>query len=158
MKNQKDKKGSVGTGLDHWQSGGESPNMDGRGVHRKALERFIAEPAGKQHAQLRDTWKEVAMGVALRAKAFATTCSPKDFGRLYQLIMSGAVSIDKAFPPKEQVSAPRLVLNLFGSLGDRAARIAIPPVPPIINITPVDSETSVETVETIPTIIDSPNV
>ena len=136
---QKAKKRSAGTELEQWQVGGESPNSDGRGVHRRALERFCAEPAVKQHAQLRDTWKEVAMGVALRAKAFATTCKPSDFGRLYQLVMSGAVSIDKAFPPKEQVASPRLVVNLFGSLGERAARIAIPAVP-VIDITPTVTE------------------
>ena len=81
------------------------------------------------------------MGVALRAKAFSTTCSPKDFGRLYQLIMSGAVSMDKAFPPKEQNNAPRLVVNLFGSLGQRAGAIATPVVPTVVDITPKQEST-----------------
>ena len=108
-----------------------SLNPDGRGKHRRALEKFTTLDTKEQHATLREHWKQVAMGVALRAKSFSTTCSPKDFGRLYQLIMSGAVSLDKAFPPKEQSTAPRLVVNLFGSLGQRAAAIAIPKVPTI---------------------------
>ena len=111
-------------------------NPEGRGIHRRALEKFVSKEVKEQHNQLRNTWKEVAMGVALRAKAFSTTCSPKDFGRLYQLIMSGAVSMDKAFPPKEQNNAPRLVVNLFGSLGQRAGAIATPVVPTVVDITP----------------------
>ena len=106
-------------------------NLDGRGKHRRSLEAFATLDPKEQHHTLRDAWKQVAMGVALRAKAFATTCSPKDFGRLYQLVMSGAVSLDKAFPPKEQNNAPRLVVNLFGSLGQRAGAIATPQVPTI---------------------------
>ena len=124
---------------------GHSPaqaNLEGRGIHRRALARFIAEPPAAQHKELRDTWKAVAMVAASRAKGFAATCSPKDFGRLYQLIMSGAVSIDKAFPPKEQAASPRLVVNLFGSLGERAAKIAIPPVPQVIDVTPQPQEGS----------------
>jgi hypothetical protein len=113
-------------------------NLDGRGKHRRSLEQFATLDPKEQHHALRDTWKQVAMGVALRAKSFATTCSPKDFGRLYQLVMSGAVSLDKAFPPKEQTQSPRLVVNLFGSLGQRAAAIAIPKVPTIIN--PVETK------------------
>ena len=112
-------------------------NKDGRGVHRRALERFVSKETKEQHSELRETWKQVAMGVALRAKAFSTTCSPKDFGRLYQLIMSGAVSMDKAFPPKEQSTALRLIVNLFGSLGQRAGAIATPVVPTVVDITPM---------------------
>ena len=98
-----------------------------------ALRRFAQLPPKEQHDILRDTWKQVAMGVAVRAKNFLTTCPPHDFGKLYQLVQAGAQALDKAFPPKEQTSAPRLVVNLFGSLGDRAAKVAIPVVPHTID-------------------------
>lgn len=119
-------------------------NLDGRGKHRRSLERFATLDPKEQHATLRETWKQVAMGVALRAKSFATTCSPKDFGRLYQLVMSGAVSIDKAFPPREQdKQAPRLIVNLFGSLGNRAGNIAIPQTP-VVNAVSVKEITNAQ--------------
>lgn len=98
----------------------------------KKLAKFAADTNEQQLTELRKTWKETAYMIALRAKGFANQCSPQEFGRLYQLIMSGAVSIDKAFPPKEQGhNAPAFVVNMFGSLGQRASAIAAPPVPTI---------------------------
>lgn len=112
-----------------------SLNPQGRGVYRRKVEEFDLLSPKEQNESIRTVWKSVAIGIAERAKSFSTTCSPKDFGRLYQLVMSGAVSIDKAFPPKEVIQSPKLVVNLFSSLGNRAAQIAIPAVP-IIDITP----------------------
>lgn len=109
-------------------------NLEGRGKYRRQLERFVALPDADKHKQLKDTWKEVAMVVSSRAKSFAATCSPKDFGRLYQLVMSGAVSIDKAFPKQERENSPALVVNMFGTLGQRAARIAMPETPHTITV------------------------
>lgn len=116
--------------------GGRSHNA-GRGIYRRQLEKFAKLESTKKHDILKETWKEVAMGAALRAKAFVATCAPKDFGRLYQMIMAGAVSIDKAFPPKQEaLNAPSFVFNMFGSLGQRAAAIAMPSVPIQITNTP----------------------
>lgn len=112
-------------------------NNEGRGVYKRQLEHFATLKDEEKHTQLRDTWKEVAMGAALRAKALVATCSPKDFSSLYKVVMSGAVAIDKAFPEtkKPQVTSA-LVVNMFGSLGQRAARIAMPETPTTIDITP----------------------
>lgn len=112
---------------------------EGRGIYRRQLEKFAVLESTAKHDILKETWKEVAMGAALRAKAFVATCAPKDFGRLYQMIMAGAVSIDKAFPPKQEpLNGPSFVFNMFGSLGQRAAAIAMPQTPqtPVINVTP----------------------
>jgi hypothetical protein len=125
--------------------GGRSHNA-GRGIYRRQLEKFAKLDSTKKHDILKETWKEVAMGAALRAKAFVATCAPKDFGRLYQMIMAGAVSIDKAFPPKQEaLNAPSFVFNMFGSLGQRAAAIAMPSVPIQITNTEVSWTPSVST-------------
>ena len=106
-------------------------NPDGRGRYRRALEHFTTLKDEEKHSALRETWKEVAMGAALRAKALVATCSPKDFSMLYRVVMAGAVAIDKAYPPAEHKRdhSPALVVNMFGSLGQRAAAIAMPPTP-----------------------------
>jgi hypothetical protein len=102
----------------------------GRGIYRRQLEKFSTLPDDEKHKLLRETWKEVAMGTITRAKAFVSTCSPKDFGSLQRLVISSAVSLDKAFPPvKEPLAGPKFIVNLFGSLGPRAAAIATPPIP-----------------------------
>jgi hypothetical protein len=130
-------------------------NPEGRGKYKKELERFAALPEEEKHQTLKTTWKEVAMVAASRAKQFAATCSPKDFGRLSQLIMSGAIAIDKAFTkPKVEVVAPPppppppppslpptpppppLVFNLFGSLGQRAVSVTTPETPRVVNPNP----------------------
>lgn len=120
----------------------QTANLDGRGKYKRQLEKFMTLDDDTKHRTLKDTWKEVAMVAASRARQFAATCSPKDFGRLYQLIMSGAVSIDKAFPKTEHVNSPSLVVNMFGSLGQRAARIAIPPTPETITVTAMEVPTT----------------
>ena len=79
---------------------------------------------------LKETWQETAYTVALRASTFARFCNAREGGRLYQLIMAGAVSMDKAFPPKEQLDLNEVV-NLFGSLGARGKAIVQPNVPQI---------------------------
>lgn len=131
-KNEGGKKDPTGEDLD--------PKNLGRGIHRRTIEKFAALPDEDRRKMLKDTWAEVAMGAATRAKQFVATCSPKDFGRLYQMIMSGAVAIDKAFPPqKQEIQAPAFVVNMFGSLGQRAAAIASPTVP-TIDVTPKEVE------------------
>lgn len=112
----------------------------GRGLYRKQLAKFAALKDEDKHTLLRETWKEVAMGAAARAKAFVATCSPKDFGNLQRMVLSGAVAIDKAYPPKQEELAPKFIVNMFGSLGQRAAAIATPPTP-IIDVTPVEVTT-----------------
>ena len=79
---------------------------------------------------LKETWQETAYTVALRASTFARFCNAREGGRLYQLIMAGAVSMDKAFPPKEQLDLNGVV-NLLGSLGARGKAIVQPNVPQI---------------------------
>lgn len=111
--------------------GAGTNNPDGRAVYTRKIRDFQALPVKEQNESIRETWKSVAMGIALRAKSFSTTCSPKDFGKLYQLVMSGSVSLEKAFPPDKHLQNPQLIVNLFSSLGPRAASIAIPAVPAI---------------------------
>lgn len=113
-------------------------NSKGRGLYRRQLEQFATLKDEEKHALLRETWKDVAMGAALRAKALIATCSPKDFSSMYKVVMSGAVAIDKAYPPeaKKQLLTPALVVNMFGSLGQRAARIAMPETPLTVDVTP----------------------
>lgn len=121
-------------------------NNQGRGVYRRQLEQFSTLKDEEKHALLRETWKDVAMGAALRAKALIATCSPKDFSSMYKVVMSGAVAIDKAYPPevKKQLLTPALVVNMFGSLGQRAARIAMPETPAaVIDVTPTAEQTPV---------------
>lgn len=117
-------------------------NSKGRGLYRRQLEQFSTLKDEEKHALLRETWKDVAMGAALRAKALIATCSPKDFSSMYKVVMSGAVAIDKAYPPeaKKQLLTPALVVNMFGSLGQRAARIAMPETPLTIDVTPTATE------------------
>jgi hypothetical protein len=112
----------------------DNPGKDhnpGRGIYRTKLKEFALLKDEDKHHALRETWKEVAMGAATRAKAFVATCSPKDFGALQRLIISGAVSLDKAFPPKQEPLGPKFIVNMFGSLGQRAASIATPDIPTI---------------------------
>ncbi len=112
-----------------------SGNPLGKAIHKRTVEDFETLTPKEQHDCLRDTWKSIAMGIAARAKSFSTSCSSKEFGKLYQLVQAGAASLDKAFPPKEQTQSAKLIVNLFSSLGQRAARIAIPEVP-VIDVTP----------------------
>lgn len=123
-------------------------NNLGRGIHRRELEKFNKLDDKEKHALLKETWKEVAMGAALRAKAFITTCSPKDFTNVYKVVMAGAVAIDKAYPPvaeKKPPASPSFVVNMFGSLGQRAAKIAMPETPEttVIDVTSVPVSTPV---------------
>ncbi len=120
-------------------------NNLGRGVHRRELEKFSQLEDKDKHELLKATWKEIAMGAALRAKAFITTCSPKDFNNVYRMVMAGAVAIDKAYPPaveKKPPVSPSLVVNMFGSLGQRAAKIAMPDTPEgvVIDVTPTETK------------------
>lgn len=107
---------------------GTSGNPEGKATLTADIEEFQALNLDQRRAILKDLWCEVAFTVAKRAKALAKVCSTKDVGRLYQLVMSGAVSLDKAFPPKE-VSGQTLSINLFGSLGQKAVGIVQPAVP-----------------------------
>lgn len=123
-------------------------NNLGRGIHRRELEKFAKLDDKEKHTVLKETWKEIAMGAALRAKAFITTCAPKDFNNLYRMVMAGAVAIDKAYPPvadKKPPVSPSLVVNMFGSLGQRAAKIAMPETPEttVIDVTSVPVSTPV---------------
>jgi hexokinase len=120
-----------------------SGNPLGKAVHKKAIEDFEALTPKEQYDSLRATWRSIAMGIASRAKTFSASCSSKEFGKLAQLVAAGTASLDKAFPPKEQTQSAKLIVNLFSSLGQRAARIAIPEVP-TIDVTPVpDKESNV---------------
>ena len=126
----------------------------GRGIYRRELERYTKLTEDEKLTRLRDIWKEVAMGTATRAKAFVSTCSPKDFSNLQRLIAAGATAIDKAFPEKATPLAPKFIVNLFGSLGQRAAAIAMPPVP-IIDVTAVEvpcpNSSTTQTMSLLPT-------
>ena len=130
-------------------------NNQGRGVYRRQLEQFSTLKDEEKHALLRETWKDVAMGAALRAKALIATCSPKDFSSMYKVVMSGAVAIDKAYPPeaKKQLLTPALVVNMFGSLGQRAARIAMPETPLTVDVTPVAQEVQNDLHQTEPALL-----
>ena len=103
-------------------------------VAKRQLTQRIKEFKGLSREQrkelLKETWQETAYTVALRASTFARFCNAREGGRLYQLIMAGAVSMDKAFPPKEQLDLNEVV-NLFGSLGARGKAIVQPNVPQI---------------------------
>ena len=107
----------------------------GRAIYKRELTKFAGLPEKDRQYVLKETWKEVAMGAALRAKTFVATCSPRDFGNLQRLIMSGAIAIDKAYPPKQEALTPKFIINMFGSLGQRAAEIAMPRTP-TIDVTP----------------------
>ena len=113
-------------------------------VARRQLTQRLKEFKGLTREQrkdlLREAWQETAYTVALRARNFAQSCNAKEGGRLYQLIMAGAVAIDKAYPPKEQMDLNEVV-NLFGSLGARGKAIVQPHVPLIeAQAQPVPSE------------------
>jgi hypothetical protein len=101
-------------------------------VAKRQLTQRIKEFKGLSREQrkelLKETWQETAYTVALRASTFARFCNAREGGRLYQLIMAGAVSMDKDFPPKEQLDLNEVV-NLFGSLGARGKAIVQPNVP-----------------------------
>ena len=103
-------------------------------VAKRQLTQRVKEFKGLSREQrkelLKETWQETAYTVALRASTFARFCNAREGGRLYQLIMAGAVSMDKAFPPKEQLDLNEVV-NLFGSLGARGKAIVQPNVPQI---------------------------
>lgn len=103
-------------------------------VARRQLAQRLKEFKGLTREQrkdlLREAWQETAYTVVLRARNFAQSCNAKEGGRLYQLIMAGAVAIDKAYPPKEQMDLNEVV-NLFGSLGARGKAIVQPNVPMI---------------------------
>lgn len=109
---------------------GVSGNPAGKGALTAEAEEFLALNLDQRRAHLKDQWCEIAFIVAKRAKSLAKTCGTADIGRLYQLIMSGAVSLDKAFPPKE-VAGQSLSINLFGSLGQKAVGIVQPQIPVI---------------------------
>jgi hypothetical protein len=109
----------------------------GRGIYRRQLEAFTTLKDEAQITLLRDTWKEIAMGAATRAKAFVATCSSKDFGTLQRLIAAGTASMDQAFPPQQSALSTNLIINMFGSLGQRAASIAAPAIP-TIDVTPTE--------------------
>ena len=109
-----------------------SGNPGGRGIHRRVVEDFDTLTPADQKKALLETWRGLAMGIAVRAKSFATTCSPKDYNKLYNLVQSGAVALDRAFPEKKELQSPRLIVNLFQSLGLKAGAIAIPDVPKVI--------------------------
>lgn len=123
----------------------------GRSIYRRELNKFSKMKEEDKHTMLRETWKEVAMGAASRAKAFVATCSPRDFGTLQRLVVSGAIAIDKAFPQKAEVYSPKFIVNMFGSLGPRAVAIAQPLTP--IDITPKEvtcDSAMIETVASLP--------
>lgn len=109
---------------------GQSGNPLGKAPLSSEAEEFLALNLDQRRAVLKDAWTEIAFIISKRAKALAKTCSTKDIGRLYQLVMSGAVSLDKAYPPKE-VTGQTLSINLFGSLGQKAVGIVQPTVPVI---------------------------
>ena len=109
---------------------GQSGNPLGQSLLTQETEEFLSLTLEQRRAYLKDLWSEVAFTVTKRAKSMAKTVSTKDIGRLYQLVMSGAVALDKAFPPKE-ISGQTLSINLFGSLGQKAVGIVQPPVPTI---------------------------
>lgn len=107
---------------------GQSGNPLGQSLLTKETEEFLSLNLDQRRALLKDLWSEVAFTITKRAKSLAKTCSTKDIGRLYQLVMSGAVSLDKAFPPKE-IAGQTLSINLFGSLGQKAVGIVQPSIP-----------------------------
>lgn len=112
-------------------------NPDGRAKYKRQLEHFATLNDDDKLKSIRETWKEVAMVAATRAKQLASTCAAKDFGKLYQLIMSSAISLDKAFPPKKEPpppAPPPLVFNLFGSLGQRAVSVVTPQTPEVVTV------------------------
>ena len=129
---------------------GVSGNILGRGIHRRKQENFEELKPHEQNAYLRDLWKSIALGVAERAKSFSTTCSPKDFGKLHQLVTTGATALDKAFPPRQEIQTPKLIFNLFNSLGQRATRIAVPEVPGVIDV----STKTVPVSPSVPSVIE----
>lgn len=101
-------------------------------VARRQLAQRLKEFKGLTREQrkdlLREIWQETAYTVGLRASSFARSCNAKEGGKLYQLIMAGAVATDKAFPPKEHMDLNEVV-NLFGSLGQRGKQIVQPQTP-----------------------------
>ena len=111
-------------------------------VVKRQLTQRIKEFKGLSREQrkelLKETWQETDYTVALRASAFARFCNAREGGRLYQLIMAGAVSMDKAFPPTEQLDLNEVV-NLFGSLGARGKAIVQPNVPQIEAVVQAES-------------------
>lgn len=124
----------------------------GRAIYKEKLEEFAKLDDKEKHALLQQTWKDIAMGAALRAKQFISTCSPKDFNNVYRLVMSGAVAIDKAYPPEKKLPpplTPALVVNMFGTLGQRAANIAMPETPErqvkVIDVTAKEVQSGVAT-------------
>lgn len=112
---------------------GQSGNPLGKGINNAPLEEFRKLTREQRYQLLREEWAELSYTILMRAKSFAKVCSPQEFGRLYQAIMSGAVSIDKAFPPKE-VQQPQIQVNMFGSLGQRAREIVVPKLPQVLTI------------------------
>lgn len=79
----------------------------------------------------------------LRVKAFSRTCSPSEFGRLYQLIMSSAVALDKAYPKEPLPVTPQqsiMQVNLFGSISDKAKQVVVPETP-VIDVQPTSEST-----------------
>ena len=127
---------------------GQSGNPLGKSALTEETEEFLTLNLDQRRAVLKDVWSEIAFVVAKRAKSLAKTVSTKDIGRLYQLVMSGAVSLDKAFPPKE-VSGQTLSINLFGSLGQKAVGI-VQPQTPVIEGRIIKEITHAETQESRP--------
>jgi len=137
-------------GLDPGEVADRGKNHNpGRGIYRRELEAFAQLSDDDKLDVLRETWKEVAMGAAVRAKTFVATCSPKDFSSLHKLISAAAVGIEQAFPQRREAPNTQFIINMFGSLGQRAAAIASPPVPTItVEATEVPWQSSESTNET----------
>lgn len=112
----------------------------GRAIYKKKLEEYQGLSPEEKSKALRETWGEIAMAAALRAKQLVATCSVKDFGRLQQIINAGSTAVEKAFPKEErsvaQQTAPQFIVQLFGSLGQGARAIAAPQTPIVINPPP----------------------
>ena len=97
------------------------------GNDQKALDAFHKEPKHKQREMVENEWAQVAYALSLRAKRFAKGAIAADFGKLYQIVMAGAIAKDKAYPPKEAPVQGNIVFNLFGKLGAEDVRNILQP-------------------------------
>ena len=73
----------------------------------EGLERLSKLPPDEKKEKLKELWTDVALALAVRAKNFSQFCTDRDFGKLFQLIKSGEVALEKAFPPKEHATLHR---------------------------------------------------
>jgi len=103
----------------------------GRQAYRQELDAFTAMNDQDKRQALSETWKEIAMGAAVRAKLFVKQCKVTEFSSLQKLISAAATGLEQAFPEKKEAPNTQYIINMFGSLGQRAAAIASPPVPTI---------------------------